>query len=125
MSKTIVLRQEIMKIFQSLNCSVYFEKAPKGSSFPYLVYSFDTVNYIYDSRDDVFMLIDVWDRRESTTEVERLTDEVESLLGYLNHPDSKILATFYKESRMSVEDEDDLIKHRQLRVKIENYYIGG
>ncbi len=125
MSKTVALRTLIVEILKEVGCVVYYENATKGAQFPYIVYSFDSFNYEYDSRDDVFLLVDVWDKNKTSSKVEELTDTVEKVLGYTNRPNSDTLATFFKESRMSVEDEDELIHHRQVRVKIENYYVGA
>lgn len=124
-SKTRTLRQLVTSLLKSSGCEVYYEKADKKATFPYLVYTFDTTNFTYDSRDDIFLLIDIWDRRETSSFIEGVADAIEKLLDHANHPTEQVLATFYLESRKSVADEDELILHRQIRAKIESYYIGG
>ncbi len=125
MGKTEALRKVVTSILRETDCEVYYEKARKDAEFPYVVYTFDTINFDYYARDDIFLLIEVWDKNKTSSKIEEIADLIENLLNYRNHPTDEVLPTFYLESRKSVEDEDATILHRQIRVKIENYYIGG
>ena len=125
MSKTIELRKLIVKLLKEVNKSVFYENANDKAKYPCIVYNLDKINTVNYPRNDIILTIDVWDRSNSTVTVETLTDNIEDVLNMLNKPSKNLFPTFYLEDRMSIDDEDPLIRRRQLKFKIENYYIGG
>ena len=125
MSKTIELRKLIVKLLKEVNKSVFYENASDKAEYPYIVYNLDNINTVNYPRNDIILTIDVWDRSNSTVTVETLTDNIEDVLNMSNKPSKNLFPTFYLEGRMSIDDEDPLIRRRQLKFKIENYYIGG
>lgn len=125
MSKTIELRKLIVKLLKEVNKSVFYENANDKTEYPYIVYNLDNMNTVNYPRNDSILTIDVWDRNKDTVTVETLADRIEDILNMLNKPSEKSFPTFYLEDRMSIDDEDPLIRRRQLKFKIENYYIGG
>ncbi|NGT54732.1 hypothetical protein G6Y98_02575 [Clostridium perfringens] len=125
MSKTIELRKLIVKLLKDVNKSVFYENANDKAKYPYIVYNLDNINTVNYPRNDIILTIDVWDRSNSTVTVETLTDNIEDVLNMLNKPSKNLFPTFYLEDRMSIDDEDPLIRRRQLKFNIENYYIGG
>ncbi|EGS9998288.1 DUF3168 domain-containing protein [Clostridium perfringens] len=125
MSKTIELRKLIVKLLKEVNKSVFYENANDKTEYPYIVYNLDNMNTVNYPRNDSILTIDVWDRNKDTVTVETLADKIEDILNMLNKPSEKSFPTFYLEDRMSIDDEDPLIRRRQLKFKIENYYIGG
>ena len=125
MSKTIELRKLIVKLLKEVNKSVFYENASDKAKYPYIVYNLDNINTVNYPRNDIILTIDVWDRSNSTVTVETLTDNIEDVLNMLNKPSKNLFPTFYLEDRMSIDDEDPLIRRRQLKFKIESYYMGG
>ena len=125
MSKTIELRKVITSILRKANTEVYYENATDTALYPYIVYELESINWGTVGRDDVYLIIDIWDKNDSSLNIELITDKVEDLLNNLNAPTLSVLPTFYKESRRALQDEDKSIRHRQLRFVIQNYYIGG
>lgn len=125
MSKTLELRKVIQSNLSSVAERVYFEIAPAKATFPYIVYDLSSTNYGNSPRDDVMLIIDIWDKSSDTSVIERLTDTIETLLNNLNNPTPTVLPTFYLENRQSIQDEDKSIKRRQLRFEVQNYYKGG
>ena len=125
MSKTIELRKVITSILRKANAEVYYENATDTALYPYIVYELESINWGTVGRDDVYLIIDIWDKNDSSLNIELITDKVEDLLNNLNAPTNLVLPTFYKESRRALQDEDKSIRHRQLRFVIQNYYIGG
>lgn len=125
MSKTIELRKLIVKLLKDVNKSVFYENANDKAKYPYIVYNLDNINTVNYPRNDIILTIDVWDRSNSTVTVETLTDNIEDVLNMLNKPSKNLFPTFYLEDRMSIDDEDPLIRRRQLKFKIESYYMGG
>ena len=124
-SKTIELRKIIKSILSETNRDVFFERADKNSIYPYIVYSIESINFNFGEREDVILSVNIWDKNESSSRIEVLTDEIEKKFMFNNKPTEKILPTFYLESRNVIPDEDELIKRRELRILIQNYYIGG
>lgn len=125
MSKTIELRKLIVKLLKEVNKSVFYENASDKAKYPYIVYNLDNINTVNYPRNDIILTIDVWDRSNSTVTVETLTDNIEVVLNMLNKPSKNLFPTFYLEDRMSIDDEDPLIRRRELKFKIESYYMGG
>lgn len=125
MSKTIELRKLIVNLLKEVNKSVFYENANDKAKYPYIVYNLDNMNTVNYPRNDIILTIDVWDRSNSTITVESLTDKIEDVLNMLNKPSKNLFPTFYLEDRMSIDDEDPLIRRRQLKFKIESYYMGG
>lgn len=124
MSKTLELRKLIKDILLDLEVEVFFDDSTDKAKYPYIVYSFESTNFS-NNRDDIILAIDIWDRNESTRNVEVLADGVEALFNFENKPTNKILPTFYLEGRYSLKDEDKKLKRRQIKISIKNYYIGG
>lgn len=124
MSKTIELRKVITNLLKQVNSNIYYEEAKSNAEFPYIVYELTSVNLNNYPRDDIFLIIDVWDKNKSTQTVEILADKVEKTLNMINNPTNAVLPTFYLNDRMSIRDEDKSIKRRQLKFIIQNYYIG-
>lgn len=127
MSKTNDLRKTVMNLlgstWQTSNGvkGVSYEVIPTDAIFPHIVFSFDNVIQTDLSRDDVRMIIDVWDKNKSAFDVENIADEVEKVFDGINSPQTTVLPTFYIESRRTVLDEDKTIRHKQLNIIIQNY----
>lgn len=125
MSKTIELRRFIVNLLKEVDKSVFYENANDKAKYPYIVYNLDNINTVNYPRNDIILTIDIWDKNKDTITVEILADKFEEIFNMENKPSDKVLPTFYLENRMSIDDEDPLIRRRQLKFKIENYYIGG
>lgn len=125
--KTVEIRKTILSELKKINNNVYFESATDKSVFPYIVYSIDKTypKGKKDDRDDITLILDVWDNTIDTTRIENLTDTIEMHLDNLNKPTPTVLLTFYLLSRKSLKDEIETIKHRQLKFVIQSYYTGG
>lgn len=124
MSKTIELREIVTKELKQACDNVYYEKANEDNIYPHIVYNFSVVVKL-EARDDIQLVVDIWDKNTNSVQIEILTDLVEELLNNANLPQFNSLPTFYLELKNSIDDEDPLIKHRQLRFLIQNYYIKG
>ena len=100
---------------------VYHEHAPSDAVFPYLVYEV-TEGFKNGCRDDLTLIIDIWDRNQSSMEIEELTDTIDRLFDNANLPTDYVLPTFYRESRLKIEDPDKTLKRRQLRFSVQTYF---
>lgn len=119
MSKTIELRKVIKTELLKICDRVYHQEADSKAQFPYVVYELSS-GIKTSLRDDISLVIDVWDKGASSTNVETIADNIEKL-DFTNLPNGKVYPTIYFELRNSLRDEDKSIKRRQLRFTIKNY----
>lgn len=120
-SKTIALRTIVTTLLKEVNNNVYYIEAPNNTSSPYIVFDFNTVDLNNYPRNDVFLIVDIWDKNDDTMTIENLADEIEEKLNRLNYPTDEVLPTIFLSTRYNLTDEDKSIKRRQLRFEIQNY----
>ncbi len=124
MSKTHSLRKIIQSNIDTIVKS-YYRHADKDSLFPHAVYDFENIDLGDINRDDLILIIDIWDKGNDTSRAEEIADRIEVLFNAANLPDEEVLPTFYRISRKPIDDEDKTMIHRQLKFQIQNYDIGG
>lgn len=124
MSKTNALKEVIhAKIHPIITC--YYRRADKEASYPYAVYSFENIDLGDIYRDDLILIVDIWGNGLDTAPIEEITDRIEVMFNAANLPGEEVLPTFYRIQRIPIDDEDEMIIHRQLKFQIQNYEIGG
>lgn len=124
MSKTNSLRKIIQSnINPILPC--FYRIADKDRNYAYAVYSFENIDLRDVSRDDLILVIDLWDRGKDASRLEEFADQLEELFNAANMPGEEVLPTFYKMGRKPIEDEDKTLIRLQLKFQIQNYDIGG
>lgn len=122
MSKKTNSLRELVKSKLKMVCSnVYYENASDDAMYPHCVFSFGNILNDDFHRNDITVSIDVWDRSTSAYEVEDLCDDIEDLFNASNLPQNTILPTFFLAGRTSVPDEDKKIRHRLIRLLVQNY----
>lgn len=122
MSKTNSLRETIQSnIDPIINC--YYRKADAKAKYPHAVYEFENIDLNDIWRDDLILIVDLWDKGNDTTRIEEIADRIEALFNAANMPGDDILPTFYRIGRKPIDDEDKTILHRQLKFQIQNYEI--
>ena len=119
--RTNDLKKLVQTQLKTVATNVYYEVADKNAVYPHLVFSFRRLDLNDLSRQDYILQVDVWDRSDKTQVVDDLADEVENLLQAQNLPQTDILPTFYLIDRKMVEDEDKMIRHRQIQFQVQNY----
>ena len=124
MNKTQSLKAIIQSNINQIVTSSY-RKANKNKIFPHAVFDFENIDLGDINRDDLILVIDLWDYGEDTTRIEEIADEIEALFNAANIPGAEVLPTFYRISRKPIDDEDKMIIRRQLKFQVQNYYIGG
>lgn len=121
MSRTNDLRNVIQSILKTVCENTYFEVASTSAMYPHIVYSYSDINSDSGSRHDMTVEIDIWDKGTDSAVIENLADRVEDLFNGVNDPQTNILPTFFLIDRKSIPDEDKKIKHRLVRVLVQNY----
>ncbi|WP_297634770.1 hypothetical protein [uncultured Clostridium sp.] len=121
-NKRLELRKLIKENLKTLGIEIFYEKNNKKEpKYPYIVYEIEESSFMYIEREDSILTINVWDKNDSTQQVENLAKAAKDMFLYANIPTETILPTFYLENILSIQDEDKQIKRRQLRIKVEMY----
>lgn len=124
MSKTNSLRKIIQSKINSV-VSCYYRMADPDALFPHAVYDFENIDLGDINRDDLILIVDLWDKGSNTSGIEEMADQIEEIFNAANLPNEEVLPTFYRIGRKPIDDEDKTIMRRQLKFQIQNYYIGG
>lgn len=124
MSKTYSLRMIIQSNINPI-VKLFHMDADKDKLFPHAVYHFENIDLGDINRDDLILVIDIWDKGTDTSRIEEIADRIEALFNAANLPNEDVLPTFYRISRKPIDDEDKTMIHRQLKFQIQNYAIGG
>ncbi len=123
--KTNSLRKLVRSRLMTACQDVYYKRASNDAMYPHIVFSFRNISFNDICRDDLILEIDIWHKRTDSgteiAEIENLADLVEGLFSFQNLPQEDILPTFYRNSRIMVEDEDKDIEHRLIQIQIQNY----
>lgn len=126
--KTNELRSMIVSQLNNLRTGyglngIFYQIAQDEAMFPHIVFDFDNVRTMSDDRNrrDYKMIIDVFDKNNSTVLINNLADAIEELLDQKNLPQTGVLPTLFFESRRNIPDEDKMIKHIQIVLTIQNY----
>ena len=124
MSKTTDLRKVITTELNKAQGSTYYRRAPDNASFPYKVFTLQNVSLGDLSRDDFSLVVDVWDRAADPKTAERIADRIEAILNAVNLPQNTIFPTFFRDSRLVIDDDDKDIQRIQLSFLIQMYEGG-
>lgn len=128
MGKTNVLRKLIKSMLSTEAFKekhgikeIYFGNADDQKMYPHIVFSFDQINNDDLHRDDISLVIDIYDKSTEAVLVEDIADDIEVMFDAENLPQDEILPTFYLDARRPVVEEDKEIQHRQIEVIVQNY----
>lgn len=121
MSKTLELRKLIKSRLDTVAGSTCYKTAPTSVSYPYKVFSFESIDLGDINRDNLVLLVDVWTKDEA--QADTLADSIEPLFNAVNAPTDTILPTFFRVSRKPILDEDETISRVQLKFLIKTYEI--
>lgn len=115
MVKTLELRTAIAGALSAVHPRVYFQAAPDGAAYPYLVY--DLPNSLDDGTLEQFVVdVDGWDAPTGgdTTALETLMDGVDKALHRLTVVvDDELSMAFYRDNRLALIDDDPRIRRRK------------
>ena len=120
MNKTTILRKLITEKLQTVEGGVYHRIAPKDAPYPYKTFTLTSVSFT-DSRDDLELEVDLWDRSLNTKTVEDIADQVEALFADANLPTPPIYPTFFRDRRYTLDDPDKNLQHIQLHFLVQLY----
>ncbi|MFA5715838.1 MAG: hypothetical protein WC998_08860 [Candidatus Paceibacterota bacterium] len=128
----IELKKMICAFLKTKTANVYpYDSVPQNAVLPYTTYSLDSGFPDENRKMERFtLLVDNWDNNSDTTALETVTGSIDgdgdkvSATG-LNEKkyfvSGTLQASFYREGRFEVPDEDPSIKRRQLRYEVQVY----
>jgi len=113
-AKVVEIRKVLAAILRTVNPRVYYESAPEGAAYPYLVYNLP--NSIDRGSMEVFVLdVDAWDVPEhnDTVAIEILMDIVDRTLHKRVVNADGLPLVIYRDRRFPVSDDDKRIVRRK------------
>lgn len=129
MIKTIELKKIINAYLKTKHNRIYFQSAPEDAVYPYIVY--DMPNSVDDGSMETFVLdIDGWDSTKDTTTLETLMSVIDGNGNKLTPTglnkktvsiNGEITATFYRENRLSLVDDDPKIIRKKYIYQIKTH----
>lgn len=119
--RTNDLKYLVQAKLKTLTANVYYEIANEKKMFPHIVFNFRRIDLGDLWRQDYILEVDIWDKRDSSLQVDDLADQVENLLQAENLPQDNVLPTFYLIDRQNIPDENKEIKHQRVQFQIQNY----
>lgn len=117
-SKTLEIRKCIKQIIEECGCKAYYEVAHKAVTFPYAVFEFNMMDISDNVKRELEVTIDIWDKSESSVEIEELADKISQSFNYkLLFPSGESLR-LYGVRKRSLPDEDESLRRRQIECSI-------
>ena len=107
---------------QSVYNKTYFEKAPQGTEYPYVVYHMPNTSEV-EVREDTVLEVDIWTNTGDIVELETITDNIDKKLNRLSNLDANFQCKIYRDNpyKLNIPDEDPIIDRRRLRYNIKLY----
>ncbi|CAK7001957.1 hypothetical protein [Tissierella sp.] len=124
------LRTQLNKILKSIHPNaivqgksksrVHFQFPTDETPFPYIVY--DLPQSYFEDDLEVFNLdVDIWDNKTDTTEIETLSQAIWNELNRYHFINNDMQFTIYRQSRLTIEDDDPRIRRRTLIFQLRYY----
>lgn len=111
------LKRELKSILLPIS-EISFNLMPKDKIFPHIVGDLTVAQYKEGLYTFVFD-IDVWDRNETTENVDNLTEKIIESLDRLKHISSDFLFTCYLTNIINVQSEDRTLKRNTIKFEIQ------
>lgn len=114
----IELRKLFIKELRKYNDRVYFQRAPKGATYPYVVFDF-LPSFTNDEQEVLPMDVDVWDVGGNTVPIETIASNIWRGLRKFNYIDELVQVSVDRDTRFPDLDEDEVdIKRRKLTFEV-------
>lgn len=112
----------VYRTLSKLSYKVFDKKPPAGTPYPFIQYQVNEPFRNISPR--LFTLvIDVWDRNNSSQQAEKVTAEVDKLIEELSYQNNCLQVKVKRQSINKLEDEDAEIKRRQLTYQLRVFKI--
>lgn len=121
MSKVLKLRAALQTVLKDVHARVWYESAPDGAAYPYLVYHLEGIN---DPTLERYILdVDGWDApaNGSTVALETLMGDVDDALHKRVVNVDGLSFVIYLDRRLSPTDDDPRIRRRRYTYEIRTF----
>lgn len=121
------MNKEAIEIFikslldQATNIQKYNDRAPTNSKYPYLIIDSSSVSINEYPRIDISLELNVWDRSQNYSSVNRVADEIQLFFDRKSFVNDQYVFTFYIDSRDNLDDEDKTLKRCLIKYDLEIY----
>lgn len=112
-----VIKSQLDKVAGS--GKTYYRRADKAAVYPHKVFNIASVDLNNAPRHDFIITVDVWTKDANAAD--DIADDIAALLCGANLPNTAILPTFYLIDSRPVEDTDDTIERRQVKIQAQIY----
>ena len=117
-SRTIEIRAMLKGIIEKCGCKAYYARANKNTAYPYAVFDFETTDISDNTKREIEVTIDIWDKSDDSLTVEMLADKIiHSVNGKSLFPNGESLR-IYGVRKRSLLDEDVALKRRQIECSV-------
>lgn len=99
--------------------NIYFRRAKRNAIYPHIVITMPTTDLSDFFRKDYVVDIDIYTRDEDLAL--NIADDIEDVFNNLNAPEDSILPTFFVQTKIQVEDQDETITHEVVRLQCQLY----
>jgi hypothetical protein len=103
---------------------VYYQEAPQGAIYPYVVYSFPSEEWQLKDQERYILEVLVYDIDKNgynvANEIESLTRKLDDVLNYKSLESADNKAWFYRVSRLALPYVENIWR-RELRYRMRNY----
>lgn len=128
-TKTAVLRKLIKSLLDTVDGKTYHRNADDDAHFPYKTFNISPIIHNESGRDDISLTVDIFDKGIDPKTVEAIADNIERLFCNTNYPYSlgvgsktiNIYPSFFLDTRLNLNENDDLIQHIRMQITIQNY----
>lgn len=119
MGKTATLRALVQSNLKTIQGDTYHKTAPNDAAYPYKTYELSSAAFPNADRDDLSLVVDVWDRSLDPKIAENIADDIETLFKSAILPKPPLYPAFFRENRYNVEDPDKNLQHIQLHFSVQ------
>jgi len=114
------LIKAVLDLIGGVSPRLYYDVAPEGAVYPYIVFRFPTSATEYQ-REDFLLDISIWDKQLDSTAVETLATSINNILDRAKIHTAQVTTSIYLDGRYTLPDPDTMIRRRLLRYTCKTY----
>ena len=118
----VTVGQALLTFLQSIDSGIYFDRAPRTTTFPYAVFKINNAFQREGVKHTFIMEIDLWHNKgNNITELLALQKSILQGVHKKGYADTNTTFYFNVESVLLLQDSEEQIRRRQIRVIVDYY----
>lgn len=113
----------IAQKLRTVHQNVYFERAPQGKKFPYIVFRIEGSDKRDRLVEDFVLSINFWDNKTDTEELDDLVERTNKELDYTLIGGSGWQLMLTKSSYQTIPDTEPNIRRREVLYRVRTYKV--